>query len=98
MCQLGIQQFKSTVYHSESQGALERFYQTSKNLMRTYCFEENSYWDEGVDMLFAVWKSVYEALGFSPFVLVSGHIPRGPLKLLKEAWLATNLHKMSSHK
>ena len=27
------------------------------------------------------------SLGFSPFELVFGHTPRGPLKLLKEAWL-----------
>jgi len=27
------------------------------------------------------------SLGFSPFELVFGHLPRGPLKLLKESWL-----------
>ena len=29
-----------------------------------------------------------ESLGFSPFELVFGHTPRGPLKLLKERWLS----------
>ena len=89
MCQLGI--FKSTAYHPQSQGALERFHQTLKNMMREYCFEECKEWDEGVHLLlFAVRESVHEALGFSPFELVFGHVPRGPLKLLKEAWLANN--------
>ena len=41
-------------------------------------------------LLFAVRESVYETLGFSPFMLVFGHVPRGPLKLLKEAWLVTD--------
>ena len=33
-------------------------------------------------------ESVQESLGYSPFELVFGHTPRGPLKLLKEVWLA----------
>jgi len=90
MYQLGIRQFKSTAYHPQSQGALERFHQTLKNMMRTYCQEQSKDWDEGVHMLlFAVRESVQEALGFSPFELVFGHVPRGPLKMLKEVWLTT---------
>ena len=58
--------------------------------MRTYCFEENKDWDERVHMSFAVRESVIEVLGFSLFELVFGHIPQGPLKLLKEAWLTTD--------
>ena len=34
--ELGIKHYTSSAYHSESQGALERFHQTLKNLMRTY--------------------------------------------------------------
>ena len=41
--------------------------------------------------VFAVRESVHEALGFSPFELVFGHVPWGPLKLLKEACLDTDL-------
>ncbi|KAL5004649.1 hypothetical protein ScPMuIL_018105, partial [Solemya velum] len=37
--QIVIKQYKSSAYHSESQGALERFHQTLKNMMRSYCFE-----------------------------------------------------------
>ena len=39
-------------------------------------------------VLFAARESVQESLGFSPFELVFGRVVRGPLKLLKEAWLA----------
>ena len=88
MHELNIQQFKSSAYHPESQGALERFHQTLKNMMRTFCLESQKDWDEGVHMLlFAVREAFQESLGFSPFELVFGHTVRGPLKLLKEKWL-----------
>jgi len=36
MFQLGIKQMKSTAYHTQSQGALERFHQTLKSMLRAY--------------------------------------------------------------
>ena len=88
MHELGIKQFKSSAYHPESQGALERFHQTLKNMIRTFCLEYDKDWDEGVHLLlFAAREAVQESLGFSPFELVFGHTVRGPLKLLKEKWL-----------
>ena len=85
--QLGAKQIKSSAYHPESQGALERFHSTLKNMIRTYCLDNEKDWDEGISLLvFAVRESVQESLGFSPFELVFGHSVRGPLKLLKENW------------
>ena len=84
---LGIKHVYSTAYHPESQGALERFHQTLKSMMRTYC-EGHKDWSAGIPLLlFAVRETVQESLGFSPFELVYGHEPRGPLKLMKEKWL-----------
>ena len=58
-------------------------------MIRSYCFDTNRDWDEGVCLLlFAVRKSVQESLGFSPFELVFGHSVRGPLKLLKKKLLS----------
>ncbi len=82
--QLGISHCHSSAYHPESQGALERFNQTLKAMLKTYCLE-----DEGVHlMLFAAREAVQDSLGFSPAQLVFGHNVHGPLKLLKEKWLA----------
>ena len=68
---LGIDQFKSSAYHPESQGALERFHQTLKTMMKAYCLENQKDWDEGIHfLLFAVRESVQESIGFSPFELV----------------------------
>ena len=68
MNQLGIKQYgyKSSAYHPESQGALERFHQTLKTMIRMYCIENSRDWDEGVHLLlFSVRESVQESLGFS---------------------------------
>ena len=89
MHELGIKQYRSSAYHPESQGALERFQQTLKNMIRSYCFDTEKDWDEGIHLLlFAVRESVQESFGFSPFELVFGHTVRGPLKLLKEKFLS----------
>ena len=89
MHELGIKQYKSSAYHPESQGALERFHQTLKNMIRSYCFDTEKDWDEGIHLLlFAVRESVQESIGFSPFELVFGHTVHGPLKLLKEKFLS----------
>ena len=91
MHELGIKQYRSSAYHPESQGALERFHQTLKNMVRSYCFDTEKDWDEGIHLLlFAVRESVQESLGFSPFELVFGHSVRGPLKLLKEKFLSND--------
>ncbi|KAJ8031164.1 hypothetical protein HOLleu_27809 [Holothuria leucospilota] len=87
--ELGIDQIKSSAYHPESQGALERFHQTLKNMLKTYCHGNERDWDEGIPfVMFAARESIQESLGFSPFELVFGHTVRGPLKLLKEKWLS----------
>ena len=91
MHELGIKQYRSSAYHPESQGALERFHQTLKNMIRSYCFDTEKDWDEGIHLLlFAVRESVQESLGISPFELVFGHSVRGPLKLLKEKFLSND--------
>ena len=87
--QLGIKQYKSSAYHPEFQGAIERFHQTLKNLIQAYCLEYKLDWDQGIHLLFfTVREAVQESLGFSPFELVYGHTVRGLLKLVKENWLA----------
>ena len=84
MQESGVKQYRSSAYHPESQGALARFHQTLKNMIRSYCFDTEKAWDEGIHLLlFAVRESVQESLGFSPFELVFGHSVCGPLKLLK---------------
>ena len=64
---LCIKQLTSSVYHPESQGALERFQQTLKNMIHSG-FDTDRDWDEGIHLLLsAVRESVQESLEYSPF-------------------------------
>ena len=61
MHELGIKQYKSSAYYPKSQGASERFHQTLKNMIRSYCFDTEKDWDKGIHLLlFAVRESVQE--------------------------------------
>lgn len=53
--QLSIRHNTSFAYHPELQGALERFHQTLKTMLKTYCKKFERDWDDGVSiLLFAV--------------------------------------------
>lgn len=95
MRQLAIKHVTSSSYHPQTQGALERFHQTLKSMLKSFCLEFERDWDEGVPLaLFAAREVVQESLGFSPSELVFGHTVRGPLRLLKESWLTeTNTYQ-----
>ena len=49
MNELSIKQSFSSAYHPESQGVLERHHQTLKTLLKKFCIESESDWDEGID-------------------------------------------------
>ena len=94
--QLGAKQIKSSANHPESQGALERFHSTLKNMIKTFCLDNEKDWDEGISLLLLAFRElVQESLGFSPFELVFGHSVHGPLKLLKENCLSENTESLN---
>ncbi len=81
--QLRVNHHKSSAYHPESQEALERFHQTSKQFLRAYCNELIKDWEEGLPWLMSAEREVVqESLGFIPNDLVFGYKVRGPLALL----------------
>ena len=58
-------------------------------MIRAYCEDFSEDWDKGVPfLLFATSDSPNESTGFTPFELVYGREVRGPLKLIKERFLA----------
>lgn len=82
--QLRVKHQCSSAYHAQSQGALERFHQTLKSLLRGYCVELNRDWEEGLPWLMLAAREVtQESTGFSPNDLVFGHRVRGPLAVLQ---------------
>lgn len=91
MKELNIKHCISRAYHPQSQGVLERFHQTLKTMIRTYCLQHQKDWDEEIPLLlFAVRNTMQESLGFSPAELVFGHSLRGPLKVLQEQLLSVS--------
>ncbi|XP_043962798.1 uncharacterized protein LOC122825436 isoform X2 [Gambusia affinis] len=94
--QLGVEHVTSSSYHPESQGALERFHQTLKAMLRKYCMGTEKDWDEGIPfLLFAVRGTVQDTLGCSPAGLVFGHEVRGPLNVLKDQLISSS-HSVKS--
>ena len=82
---LGIQHRISTPYHPESQGAIERFHQTLKSMIKKYCLNNISAWAKNLPfLLFAIRSAPNDSLGFSPFELVFGHRVRGPLEVFRD--------------
>ncbi|KAL2081327.1 hypothetical protein ACEWY4_023180 [Coilia grayii] len=85
LAELGIEQVTSSPYHPQSQGAIERYHQTLKTMMKAYSIQHPGDWDAALPLLlFALRDSVSEATGFTPFELVFGHEVRGPLRIVKE--------------
>lgn len=77
--QLNIKHCHSSAYHPESQGALERFHQMLKSMLRSFCLESGKDWNEGVCLLlFAAREVVQVSLGFSPAELVFAHSAGSP--------------------
>lgn len=80
--QLRIKHNFSSAYHEQSQGALERFHQTLKSMLRSFCVQMKGDWEEALPwLLLAVRELVQESKGFSPNDLVFGYKVRGPLSL-----------------
>ena len=50
MYELGIEQYAPSAHHPEYQGVLERFHQTLKNMIRTYCLDFEKDWDARAGM------------------------------------------------
>ncbi|XP_068208711.1 uncharacterized protein [Palaemon carinicauda] len=83
--QFNIFNVLSSAYHPQSNGALERVHQTLKNLLRRYGMETEKEWDEDIDLLLYILRSVpNESTGVSPFEMMFGRRPRSNLSMIKE--------------
>lgn len=74
---LGIKSIRTSVYHPQTDGLVDRFNRTSKSIVRKFLKE---------DLLFAVWEVPQASTGFSLFELLYSRQPRGVLDIIREAW------------
>lgn len=88
---LGIKRVRTTPYHPQTDGLVERFNQTLKSMLRKYVSDTGKDWDKWLPFLLFAYREVPQAsTGFSPFELLYAHQVRGPLDVLREGWEATD--------
>ncbi|XP_033739131.1 uncharacterized protein LOC117326489 [Pecten maximus] len=81
---LGIKGIKTTPYHPQTNGTVERFNGTLKAMLKKLCGGNVEQWDELLPYtLFAYREVPHEETGFSPFELLYGWPVRGPLQALE---------------
>ena len=87
-CRLcSIQQIHSSPYHPIANGQVERFNGVLKTMLRKVVHDRPENWDRYIAaILFAYREMPNESTGFSPFELVYGRQPRGPMDLLYKSW------------
>ena len=86
---LKIKPIRTTPYHPQTDGLVERFNGTLKALLKKTVAEEGRDWDRLLPYLLFAYREVPQAsTGFSPFELLYGRNIRGPLDILKESWEA----------
>jgi len=87
---LHIKPIRTTPYHPQTDGLVERFNHTLKAMLRKTAAEEGKDWDRLLPYLLFAYREVPQAsTGFSPFELLYGRCVRGPLDVLKESWEAS---------
>ncbi|KAM7281573.1 uncharacterized protein ISCGN_005867, partial [Ixodes scapularis] len=77
----------STPEHPESNGLVERWNGTLKRMLRQVIAEHGRGWDRLVPCLLWAYREIpNETTGMSPFELMYGRAPNGPLSILKKSW------------
>ena len=73
---------KTTTYHPLTDGLVERFKKSLKEVIRKVIKKEGRNWDKMLTYVLFTYREVpQDSTGYSPFV---GHDLRGPLDVLKD--------------
>ena len=84
---LKITHLRTSVYHPQTDGLVERFNKTLKGMLRKVVAQDGKDWDCLLPyLMFSVREVPQASTGFSPFELVYGRHPRGLLDIAKETW------------
>ena len=87
---LNVKPIRTSPYHPQTDGLVERFNITLKSMLRKLADDEGKEWDSLLPYVLFAYREVPQAsTGFSPFELVYGRAVRHPLDILKESWQAS---------
>ena len=85
---LSIKSVHTSPYHAQSNGLCERFNGTLKSMLKKVVHNHPSHWHRYLaPLLFAYRELPTDGTGFSPYELLFGRQPRGPMQLLASSWL-----------
>ena len=88
---LQVHPIRTSPYHPQTDGLVERFNQTLKSMLRKTGTDGGKEWDKKIPYILFAHREVPQAsTGFSPFELLYGRDVRGPLDILKEVWETTS--------
>ncbi|GBM61405.1 hypothetical protein AVEN_70767-1 [Araneus ventricosus] len=77
----------ATPGHPENMGTVERWNKTLKEMLAKNIQDHGNDWDIHLPyLLFAYRKVPHSTTGLSPYQMVYGRLPRGPLALMRDSW------------
>nr|KAG5704039.1 hypothetical protein BaRGS_032128 [Batillaria attramentaria] len=84
---LSIKSVLSSPYHAQSNGVVERLHGTLKPILKKLITSQPRQWHRYLPTaLFSIRELPNASTGYSPFQLLFGRQPRGPVDLLANAW------------
>lgn len=87
---IGVKAIRTSPYHPQTDGLVERFNQTLKTMLKKTLAGEKRQWDTMLPYVLFAYREVPQAtVGFSPFELLLGREVRGLMDVLKEQWIGS---------
>ena len=93
---LGFDRLKTSPYHPQTNGAIERWHSCLKGML-CKMNDRKADWDRLIKYCLLAYRATpHAATGFSPFEMIPGRNLRGPLEVMKEGWLSGEVNFVSS--